>query len=218
MHIDEFETLDSEVWMKVPFLPPHIEVSSLGRLRKYVTPTEVEEIVPKVNGGYAVIGCNGKYYGVHRLVAETFIPKPDIVSGKLIVRHKNGIKTDNRVENLKWASNVDNFSRNHSWETSSRKKIYCKYNELEQVFGTLRSAAYLTQLPQDVISDSIKNGYSIAGYTFSAVEADDPILAGHTVLYIDFERMIELSRTAKCEDELRAMLRQEVENAISSNE
>lgn len=50
---------------------------------------------------------------VHRLVAETYIPIPEELKdcATLQIDHINRVRTDNRVENLRWVSAQDN-SRN----------------------------------------------------------------------------------------------------------
>jgi len=60
----------------------------------------------KNKGGYLGVSLsNRKRRSVARLVAKAFIPNPE---NKLQINHINGIKTDNRVDNLEWCTNSEN--------------------------------------------------------------------------------------------------------------
>lgn len=79
------------------------------------------------NKGYLRVSLCEKKYFVHRLVAEKYLPNPNKLEQ---VNHKNGIKTDNRVDNLEWVTNQTN--RKHAVEMglhlSGEKCSWAKLN------------------------------------------------------------------------------------------
>ena len=115
-----------EIWKDIPGYEGYYQASNTGRIRC------VERIVERydgragrivrqrvasrimcvllLNSGYLSVCLNKegakRRYTVHRLVASAFI---DNLSGAKTVNHKNGIRTDNRVDNLEWCSQKENI-------------------------------------------------------------------------------------------------------------
>ena len=86
---------------------PDVLISNKGNIKSLET---LKDRTVHINSGYELIVLEnekGRYSRlVHRLVAQTFIPNPE---NKPCVNHLNGIKTDNRVENLEWVTYKENI-------------------------------------------------------------------------------------------------------------
>lgn len=109
-----------EIWKGVAGLEDRYEVSTLGRVRSLPKETKFGIRTKKYKGcilklcydshGYLRVTLNlghnkKRGFAVHRLVAYAFLPE---IEGKTVVNHKNGIRDDNRVQNLEWCTTSEN--------------------------------------------------------------------------------------------------------------
>jgi hypothetical protein len=114
------DNMETEIWRDIEGWEGSHQISNFGRVKSLrrdilFSNGEIHKIKGKIlkqriKDGYYVINLAWNRTGfktlrVHRLIGKAFIPNP---YNKPEINHKNGIRNDNRLENIEWCTSSEN--------------------------------------------------------------------------------------------------------------
>lgn len=165
----------SEFWKEIKGYKGFYEISNKGNVRNFKTKYILKQFTNNKGYNYVHLSVNykRKAISVHRLVAQAFVDNPD---NKQQVNHINGIKTDNRVENLEWVTCSENIIHSYKigkqrmgWDreliNKNAKSHYKKVKaiEIDRVFDSITKASQELNICLSSISNCLHKRIQTAG-------------------------------------------------------
>ena len=149
-----------EIWVPVTGCDGKYFINNNGLVESRIPNKKAVVLSQRIDrAGYVTVrlSVNGnsttKY--VHRLLADAFITR---IHGKDFVNHKNGVKTDNRIENLEWVTHAENIDHAYlhslihpysktKWVTDTSNKGYSVY------YLSVKDAAIMCSIPYPTLKN-----------------------------------------------------------------
>jgi hypothetical protein len=190
-----------EVWREIENYVGYYQISNMGRVKSLSRTYKLRDSI--ITYPEKILSLNLSTYGypyvnlsknniknrqfTHRLVAKAFISNPE---NKPCVNHKNGVRHDNRLENLEWCTYSENHI--HAYRVLGRKRAmagvcgkdnpksksvsqYTMDDKLIRVYVSAREASKITGISFKYISRCAlggKNRKSAGGFKWKFTEGD----------------------------------------------
>lgn len=159
----------NEQWKSIQGYEGLYEISSFGRIKSLPKNGSKKEMFLKLDGGqypHINLNKNNKHRRVklHRLLAIHFIPNPN---NHPIVNHKNGKKSDYRLDNLEWCT--DRQNRLHAYATGLMSKSGEKNGNAKLTQREAEFIRFIKGLHPEVEAKEIAKFYRVAPNTIQEI-------------------------------------------------
>lgn len=186
---EKVEIINCEEWKQIVGFPNY-EISTKGNIRTKERLNNKNDIKKskllskrKNNVGYEYVILSNKTQKhktltVHRLMAKTFLNN---YSDNLEVNHINGIKDDNRIENLEMTTHSENVKKRYEiGNIGNNYKAVNQYDLNNNYIATYKSsydAEKVTGIGRTCIGGCCrKEHHTAGGYIWKFAEEDKPII------------------------------------------
>jgi len=151
-----------EIWKNIEGFNEHYQISNFGNIKS--CKFGKERIMSQINNkGYKGILLCKKYFQVHRLVALHFLINKE---NKPIINHKNGVKSDNNVDNLEWCTASENAS--HAYKIGLTKILSGNEHKMYgRLGGKSNRARIVLDLETGIFYDCIKDACYAVGVSYA---------------------------------------------------
>lgn len=159
-----------EIWKDIKGYEGLYQVSSFGNVinlktSKFLKPTFSQD-------GYLIfhLAINKKFkrFKTHRLVAKAFIPNYE---NRPQVNHINGVKTDNKINNLEWATQSENMK--HSFMLGLHKKKFkqdSNFYNLKRIGLNNPKSRLVIDLNTGIFYNCVRDASVAYGYNYSTLK------------------------------------------------
>lgn len=143
-----------EIFKEIKGFEGYYEISNLGKVKNVKRNTILKPKIDKF--GYhkyrLQYNNNDKYIFAHRIVAIAFLDNFKLLEQ---VNHINGIKNDNRIENLEWCSRSENIIHSYNILNRNKKATPIIRNDGKE-YKTIKEAAFDNNVSTSSIIQNLK--------------------------------------------------------------
>lgn len=144
----------------------NIKVSNYGRLKMESGRFTFGNVNEEAYMNYS--NKNNKKYQVHRLVAYSFLNATNKLENQKYINHKDGNRSNNKVDNLEWCSAYENNMHKILKNAKSKKVVqYNLDNSVYKVYDCMEIASKETGINKNTLINRVNKGSKfVNGFKF----------------------------------------------------